>query len=83
MVANGSVASAFAVAYGLTYFTPFALGYLGAIGTSAADTLATEIGLLNPYAPRLITNLNRQVPVRVHADVRLPDGGRVGGDPDA
>ena len=62
VLANGSVASAFAVAYGLTYFTPFALGYLGAIGTSAADTLATEIGLLNPYAPRLITNLNRQVP---------------------
>jgi len=62
VTANGAIASTFAVAYGLTYFTPFALGYLGAIGTSAADTLATEVGLLNPYAPRLITNLNRQVP---------------------
>ena len=61
VAANGAVASVFAVAYGLTYFTPFALGYLGAVGASAADTLATEVGLLNPYEPRLITNLSRQV----------------------
>jgi len=62
VTANGAVASVFAIAYGLTYFTPFALGYLGAVGTSAADTLATEVGLLNPYEPRLVTNLSHQVP---------------------
>ncbi len=62
VMANGLVASVFAVAYGVTHFAPFTFGYLGAIGTSAADTLATEIGLLNPHEPRLITNLSRQVP---------------------
>jgi len=34
-------------------------GYLGAIGTAFADTLATEIGLLYPRDPRLITNFRR------------------------
>jgi len=34
-------------------------GYLGAIGTAFADTLATEIGLLYPKKPRLITNLKK------------------------
>lgn len=33
------------------------VGYLAAIGTAFADTLATEIGLLYPGKPRLITNL--------------------------
>jgi len=31
-------------------------GFLGAVATATADTLATEIGLLNPAPPRLITN---------------------------
>jgi len=34
-------------------------GYLGAIGTAFADTLATEIGLLYPKKPRLIINLKK------------------------
>ncbi|MEM2093795.1 MAG: DUF92 domain-containing protein [Candidatus Bathyarchaeia archaeon] len=62
VIANGSVAALFAVGYGFTSFTPFALGYLGAIGTATADTFATEVGLLNPYEPRLITDLSRKVP---------------------
>jgi len=62
VVANGAVASTFIIAYGLTSMKPFACAYLGAIGTSAADTLGTEIGLLNPYEPRLITDLSRRVP---------------------
>ncbi len=62
VVANGAVASFFAVAYGLTYLTPFSFGFLGAVGASTADTLATEFGLLNPYEPRLITDLGRRVP---------------------
>jgi uncharacterized protein (TIGR00297 family) len=36
--------------------------FLGAVATANADTLATEIGLLNPTNPRLITDLTRAVP---------------------
>ncbi|WP_455285787.1 DUF92 domain-containing protein [[Eubacterium] cellulosolvens] len=36
--------------------------FLGAVATANADTLATEIGLLNPTDPRLITDLRRIVP---------------------
>jgi len=36
-----------------------AAGYLGAVGTAFADTLATEIGLLYGGKPRLITNLEK------------------------
>ncbi|MFW9831904.1 MAG: TIGR00297 family protein [Candidatus Thorarchaeota archaeon] len=35
--------------------------FLGALATATADTLATEIGLLNPFPPRLITNLRKVV----------------------
>ncbi len=35
----------------------FLAAYLGAISTAYADTLATEIGLLYPREPRLITNM--------------------------
>jgi uncharacterized protein (TIGR00297 family) len=62
VVANGALSMALAVAYGLTSFRPFAYAYLGAVSTSMADTLATELGLLNPYEPRLITHLTRTVP---------------------
>jgi len=34
-------------------------GYLGALGAAFADTLATEIGLLYPGQPRLITNFRK------------------------
>ncbi len=36
--------------------------FLGAVATATADTLATEIGLLNPQPPRLITNPRKVVP---------------------
>ncbi|MFX1319375.1 MAG: TIGR00297 family protein [Promethearchaeota archaeon] len=38
------------------------VAFLGAVATATADTLATEIGLLNPQPPRLITNLRMVVP---------------------
>ena len=38
-----------------------AIGYLAALGTAFADTLATEIGLLYPKKPRLITNLKEVI----------------------
>ena len=61
-------------AYGRTdvgfgfYFIPFPVvavtfaAFLGALATHTADTLATEIGLLNPSPPRLITKLWKSVP---------------------
>jgi uncharacterized protein (TIGR00297 family) len=61
VAANGAVSATLAVAYGATHHQSFAFAYLGAVSTSMADTLATELGLLNPYEPRLITNLSRKV----------------------
>jgi uncharacterized protein (TIGR00297 family) len=37
------------------------VAFLGAVATATADTLATEIGLLNPLPPRLITNPRKVV----------------------
>lgn len=43
---------------------PFLLfgGYVGAVATTTADTLASEIGVFSKNKPRLITNLRRKVP---------------------
>jgi len=38
------------------------VAFLGAVSTATADTLATEIGLLNPLPPRLIINPRKVVP---------------------
>lgn len=38
------------------------VAFLGAVATATADTLATEIGLLNPLPPRLITDPRKVVP---------------------
>jgi uncharacterized protein (TIGR00297 family) len=62
VLANSFVASALAIAYWLTSSKPFAVAYLGAVGASSSDTLGTELGLLNPYPPRLIMKLKQQVP---------------------
>jgi uncharacterized protein (TIGR00297 family) len=37
-------------------------GYIGAVATTSADTLASEIGVFSKNKPRLITNLRRKVP---------------------
>ncbi|MFX1510547.1 MAG: TIGR00297 family protein [Promethearchaeota archaeon] len=37
------------------------VAFLGAVATATADTLATEIGLLNPLPPRLITHPRKVV----------------------
>jgi len=62
VLANGGVATFFIIVEGLMPFNIFIIGFLGAISTTTADTLATEIGLLNPRNPRLITDLNKEVP---------------------
>jgi uncharacterized protein (TIGR00297 family) len=43
---------------------PFFLfgGYVGAVATTSADTLASELGVFSKSKPRLITNLRRKVP---------------------
>ncbi len=62
VLANSVVASFFVIAYGLIPSSKALMaGFLGAISTSIADTLATEIGLLSPSEPRLITNLSSRV----------------------
>ncbi len=61
VIANGAVATSFAVAEGIYGGGAFLGGFIGAISTATADTLATEIGLLYPGEPRLITDLKRKV----------------------
>ncbi len=65
VLANGAVAAAFAFASGISgsSVNPVWLaGFLGAIGTASADSVATEIGLLSRKPPRLITDLKTKVP---------------------
>jgi len=61
IVANGGMAALLATVEGVWPSEIFVLGYIGAVSTATADTLATEIGLLNRGQPRLITNLRRRV----------------------
>jgi uncharacterized protein (TIGR00297 family) len=59
---NGGVAAFFALLHG---FFPEAiwpwLGFAAALAAVNADTWATELGVLNPGQPRMITNLSRRV----------------------
>jgi len=76
VAANGVVAGI------LVLFTPFFLqdsyywqlilaAFLGAVATANADTLATEIGLLNPTDPRLITDLRKVVPAGTSGGISI------------
>lgn len=59
VISNGVVAC-FMAAFG-GFYLPFVGGFIGAIATATSDTLASEIGVLDPH-PRLITNLQKVDP---------------------
>jgi uncharacterized protein (TIGR00297 family) len=61
IVANGGIAALFAVGEGLWHSNLLTLGFVGAVSTATADTLATEVGLLSRSQPRLITDFRRRV----------------------
>ncbi|MHA1594984.1 MAG: DUF92 domain-containing protein [Candidatus Baldrarchaeia archaeon] len=66
VLANGGLPAILAIFEGLAKFSGmmadiFIAGFIGAVSTACADTLATEIGLLYPSKPRLITNLKKRV----------------------
>ncbi len=61
VVANGAVPSFAAIFEGLFGGGIFVVAFVGAIATSAADTLATELGLLSRSKPRLLTNVRHTV----------------------
>jgi len=74
VLANGGIAALFASAAGVggsSVNSIFLAGFLGAIGTAAADTAATELGLLYKNPPRLITDLKTRVPAGTPGGVSM------------
>jgi len=62
ILANGGLASVVAILNLLEPSKALAAVFLGAVSASAADTAATELGLLSHHQPKLITHPSRVVP---------------------
>lgn len=66
VAANGGAATLLALAYGMTHSPllqqSLQAGYVGVLATATADTWATEIGVLSPHRPCLITTGRRVLP---------------------
>jgi uncharacterized protein (TIGR00297 family) len=67
--ANGIIAAAAAVLFGVFQQPLFIVMYVGCVATAAADTLASEIGVTGGI-PRLITTF-RQVPIGTNGGITV------------
>ena len=78
VAANGGVATLLALGYGLARTQALRetlqAGYIGSLATATADTWATEIGVLSPQPPRLVTN-GKPVSRGTSGGVTLPGTG--------
>ena len=79
VLANGAVATVMAIWYGLTLSPVAAAAVAGAIAASTADTWATELGLLSPSPPRLITTWQTVPPGQSGAISLLGTAGGIAG----
>ena len=62
VLSNGGVAGAFVLLHALTPGAAWPwIGFAGAVAAVNADTWATELGILNPGNPRLITSPSKMV----------------------
>ncbi len=71
VVANGGTAIISSLGYSFTNSVAFEVMFLGAISTAAADTIATELGLLSENEPHLITSLRQRVKRGISGGVSL------------
>jgi len=71
VMANGFVSAIFALGNSFLPHEIMLSGFIGAVSAAFADTLSTEVGILNPSPPRLITNLKKEVPIGTSGGVSI------------